>query len=126
MNIACNKQPIRDVAGTLSATYPTTSVDVACASPKGGRATTYNVQGVHVMKNSTDNVNTGNVNRRPNPPLTTCNRCGSEDYHDTPIHGGRSTRRDCAKCRRFMGWPRWYDHSMTGLEEVQPRPPPSP
>lgn len=40
-------------------------------------------------------------------PLTTCDRCGASDYLDITIHGGRSTRRDCGRCNRFMGWPRW-------------------
>jgi hypothetical protein len=41
--------------------------------------------------------------------LQTCDRCGSTEYRDVPIHGGRSTRRDCASCSRFLGWPKWYD-----------------
>lgn len=40
-------------------------------------------------------------------PLTRCDRCGSTDYRDVTIHGGRSTRRDCGQCNRFMGWPKW-------------------
>jgi hypothetical protein len=35
-------------------------------------------------------------------------RCGSRDYHDIPIHGGQSTRRDCASCGRFLAFPVWY------------------
>jgi hypothetical protein len=43
-----------------------------------------------------------------NDPLhETCDRCGSTDYVDTPIHAGNSLRRDCARCGRFVGWPVW-------------------
>jgi hypothetical protein len=45
-------------------------------------------------------------------PIEVCDRCGSIEYMDTPIHEGRSVRRDCALCRRFMGWPRWYGTSF--------------
>ena len=37
----------------------------------------------------------------------TCDRCGSDQYQDYAIHNGRSIRRDCAKCRRFIRWPKW-------------------
>jgi hypothetical protein len=40
--------------------------------------------------------------------LTVCDRCGATEFTNTEIHEGRSLRRDCAKCNRFMGWPRWY------------------
>jgi hypothetical protein len=32
-------------------------------------------------------------------------RAGTRDF---PIHGGRSTRRDCAVCERFISFPLWY------------------
>jgi hypothetical protein len=35
-------------------------------------------------------------------------RCGSTEYVDIAISGGRS-RRDCRKCGRFLGWGKWYD-----------------
>lgn len=35
-------------------------------------------------------------------------KCGSTQYAELPIPGGR-TRRDCRKCGRFVGWGRWYD-----------------
>lgn len=38
---------------------------------------------------------------------TICERCGSMEYIETPIHEGKSIRRDCAKCDRFMGFPVW-------------------
>ncbi|NBW16289.1 MAG: hypothetical protein EBR82_50745 [Caulobacteraceae bacterium] len=34
--------------------------------------------------------------------------CGSLYGVDVPIHGGESTRRDCAQCMKFLGFPRWY------------------
>jgi hypothetical protein len=37
-----------------------------------------------------------------------CDRCGAAEYKDTLIHEGRSTRRECARCNRFFGWPCWY------------------
>jgi hypothetical protein len=36
-------------------------------------------------------------------------RCGSTTWQDVPIHDGRSTRRDCARCARFVDFSRWYD-----------------
>jgi hypothetical protein len=41
-------------------------------------------------------------------PRGTCNRCGGTAYRDSPIHGGRSTRRDCARCGRMISFPIWY------------------
>ncbi len=35
-------------------------------------------------------------------------RCGSAEWADFPIHDGRSTRRDCARCSRFVAFVRWY------------------
>lgn len=37
---------------------------------------------------------------------TRCPRCGPH-IADIPIHGGRSIRRDCAVCSRFLGFVRW-------------------
>lgn len=37
-----------------------------------------------------------------------CDRCGPTDYRDVPIHGGRSVRRDCLHCGRFIDFPVWY------------------
>jgi hypothetical protein len=36
-----------------------------------------------------------------------CPRCGSDQFKDVPIHGGKSIRRDCAKCSKFLAFPRW-------------------
>jgi hypothetical protein len=41
------------------------------------------------------------------PTPGTCDRCGSDQHKDFPIHGGQSIRRDCAKCGRFISWPNW-------------------
>jgi hypothetical protein len=35
-------------------------------------------------------------------------RCGSTAWQDVLIHDGRSTRRDCARCGRFIDFSRWY------------------
>lgn len=35
-------------------------------------------------------------------------RCGSTVWQDVTIHDGRSTRRDCARCARFIDFSRWY------------------
>jgi len=37
-----------------------------------------------------------------------CKRCGATRYYDVPIHGGQSTRRDCARCDRFIEFPIWH------------------
>lgn len=34
--------------------------------------------------------------------------CGSDYGVDVPIHEGQSVRRDCAQCRKFLGWRQWY------------------
>ena len=36
-----------------------------------------------------------------------CPRCGCTTCQDVPIHDGRSTRRDCARCGRAVGFPVW-------------------
>lgn len=48
--------------------------------------------------------------RRAGPAQATpvC-RCGSNKWLEVPIHGGRSKRRDCARCGRFIDFSRWYD-----------------
>jgi hypothetical protein len=56
----------------------------------------------------------------PPPPAGSaaprCPHCGSAATRDVTIHGGRSVRRDCATCGRFISFPVWYD-------EAAPEPP---
>ncbi len=47
------------------------------------------------------------------PEALQCEKCGSTDFRDTLIHEGRSTRRDCARCGRFIDFPRWYENGRT-------------
>ncbi len=35
-------------------------------------------------------------------------RCGSVAWRDVPIHNGRSVRRDCGQCGRFLSFPIWH------------------
>jgi hypothetical protein len=41
------------------------------------------------------------------PEPRACDRCRTSQVKNFPIHGGRSIRRDCAKCGRFLCWWRW-------------------
>jgi hypothetical protein len=41
-----------------------------------------------------------------------CDRCGSTETIDQTIHGGRSTRQDCARCGRFRKFTRWHGVTM--------------
>lgn len=45
--------------------------------------------------------------------MEACDRCGGIEYIDTPIHDGRSRRRDCARCGWLMGWPQWTTENGT-------------
>ena len=51
-------------------------------------------------------------------PLAECDRCGSADFMDVWIHNGQSIRRDCTKCRRFMGWPHWHSADASPEELI--------
>jgi hypothetical protein len=42
------------------------------------------------------------------PATKTVCRCGSTVWRDVPIHNGRSIRRDCGRCRRFIEFLVWY------------------
>ena len=33
--------------------------------------------------------------------------CGGTDVHDVAIHAGRTVRRDCARCGRFLAFVAW-------------------
>ena len=57
------------------------------------------------------------TNPLANPsPMTVCDHCGSPDYRD--VHTGDYTvRRECSRCSRFMGWPRWRDLDLTDAPE---------
>lgn len=37
----------------------------------------------------------------------TCRNCGHDRFTDHLIHGGRSIRRDCARCESFYSFPHW-------------------
>jgi hypothetical protein len=41
-------------------------------------------------------------------PLVECDRCGFGQFIEAKIHGGRSTRLDCARCGLTLGFPVWY------------------
>ena len=44
-----------------------------------------------------------------------CPRCRSADFQDFHIHDGRSIRRDCRRCKRFIGFVSWYgQHAVEG------------
>ena len=43
--------------------------------------------------------------------LGKCQRCGSQQMRDIPIHDGQSTRRECGSCGRFLDFPRWRQHA---------------
>ncbi len=44
----------------------------------------------------------------PTAPTRPICRCGSTRWRDVPIHDGQSVRRDCERCRRFIGFPVWH------------------
>jgi hypothetical protein len=49
----------------------------------------------------------GSRSQAAKPTSGTCTRCGSDHFKDVPIHGGKSIRRDCAKCGKFLAFPKW-------------------
>lgn len=53
----------------------------------------------------------------------TCSRCGSREFLDTQIHDGKSTRRDCTRCRLTKGFPKWAgsDANLTPPGRESPR-----
>jgi hypothetical protein len=48
--------------------------------------------------------------------------CGCRDVVEVVIHGGKSTRLDCARCDRFRRFGNWYDRT-TDAGPAQPVPP---
>jgi hypothetical protein len=57
------------------------------------------------------------IPQRDTGPEPVC-RCGSTTWRDIPIHDGQSTRRDCARCRRFIGFTRWYGNDLTDCPQT--------
>jgi hypothetical protein len=49
-------------------------------------------------------------------------RCGSTAWRDVAIHGGQSTRRDCGRCGRFIGFAVWQGREQ-GRRECFQSPP---
>jgi hypothetical protein len=55
----------------------------------------------------------GDNDQLPSPAgVHCCERCGSTETVDQPIHGGASTRRDCAVCGRFRKFVVWNGAPM--------------
>lgn len=50
----------------------------------------------------------GQAATRAAAPARPICRCGSTTSQDVQIHDGKSVRRDCARCRRFIEFPVWY------------------
>jgi len=61
----------------------------------------------------------------PPPEPQICHRCGSRKFIDVPIHGGRSSRRDCAKCDAFICFVRWCGQLLIDNRPI-PAPEPKP
>jgi TubC N-terminal docking domain len=51
----------------------------------------------------------------PRSSIEACDRCGSTKWRDVSIHARESIRRDCAKCGRFIDFPRWH-----GVDRTEP------
>lgn len=52
-------------------------------------------------------------------PTIVCDRCGSEKHYDLAA-GNDTVRRECSRCKRFMGWVQWRGVSQVD-REVQRR-----
>lgn len=52
-------------------------------------------------------------------PTEACDRCGSEKHYDLAA-GNDTVRRECSRCKRFMGWVQWRGVSQVD-REVQRR-----
>lgn len=53
----------------------------------------------------------------PNAQAKPVCRCGSATWLDVSIHDGRSNRRDCARCGRFIDFSRWYGTDALQADE---------
>jgi hypothetical protein len=64
---------------------------------------------VRLLRPDEDPFSTGWVVRETQQQASgeTC-RCGSSEWSDLPIHGGRSRRRECARCGVYLRWAVWY------------------
>lgn len=62
--------------------------------------------------------------QKQKPPPGACGRCGSLDAVDVSIHGGRSTRRECADCGFLIAFVRWYEPIPERLTPILPPRPP--
>lgn len=51
----------------------------------------------------------------PPDPNASC-RCGATTWIDATIHKGQSTRRDCARCGRFIAFVKWYGKECNQTE----------
>jgi len=86
--------------------------------PKCGRV----YQPKIVSANAMDALeNRGQRGPQPSASKTLC-PCGSTRYVDTPIHGGKSIRRNCLQCGKFLGFPVWYGQRQ---EDLRPDPIPA-
>jgi len=55
--------------------------------------------------------------RRERPLGPHCPRCCSERFVDIEIHNGQSLRRECAVCKRFIGFSAWHGMTLNSLPE---------
>ncbi len=57
--------------------------------------------------NATPKVFSMAIKPTPRDP-NTCPKCGTTERKQFAIHGGQSTREDCAQCGYTFGFPLWY------------------
>ena len=58
----------------------------------------------------------------PGVLLERCDRCHFEGPHkEELIHEGRSTRRDCGRCGRTLGFPRWDEPADKPAAKIRQR-----
>jgi len=71
----------------------------ATQSPAGTRDSRSTIKGPQAKADASPRTTT--------PAAKIC-RCGAAKWRDVPIHDGRSIRRDCARCGRFIDFTVWY------------------